>query len=153
LDQRGPGEIKTPLYVVDASVVAKWVLPGEPYQENSVKLKENHVLADVKLCAPAFLVLEVANSLWRAVKLKRLSKNDAVEALNALNDMNIDFQTIDWAQSAEVLEIAYKLDLAIYDACYVLLAQKLKTQLITADKKLCEAAKGDVGILHIKNYL
>jgi predicted nucleic acid-binding protein len=127
-------------------------LPGEPYQENSVRLKENHVLGDVKLCAPAFLVLEVANSLWRAVKLKRLSKNDAAEALSALNDMKIDFQTIDWAQSAEVLEIAYKLNLAIYDGCYVLLAQKLKTQLITADNKLWEAAKGDVGVLHIKDY-
>ena len=138
---------------MDASVVAKWVLPGEPYQENSVKLKEKHVLGEVELCAPSFLVLEVANSLWRAVKLTRLSKNDAMEALSALNDMKIDFQNIDWTQSGEVLEIAHKFNTAIHDACYVLLAQKLKTQLITADNRLCEAAKGDIRILHIKDYI
>ncbi|MGD0645331.1 MAG: type II toxin-antitoxin system VapC family toxin [Candidatus Bathyarchaeia archaeon] len=138
---------------MDASVVAKWVLPGEPYQEKAVKLKEDHVSGAVDLCAPAFLVLEVANSLWTAVKLKRLSKEDAQEALRALNDMKIDFQELDWGQASQGLEIAYKLDLAIYDACYVFLTSKMKAQLITADNKFYEKAKGNFNVLHVKDYL
>jgi predicted nucleic acid-binding protein len=56
------------------------------------------------------------------------------------------------AQSVEVLEIAGEFTSAIHDACYVFLAQKLKTQLVTADNKLCEAAKGDSRILHFEGY-
>lgn len=138
---------------MDASVVAKWVLPGEPYQKNAVKLKEDHVSGAVELCAPAFLVNEVANSLWRAVKLKRLSEEDAQEALKALNDMKIDFQELDWARAGQGLEIACKLNLAFYDTCYIFLSKEMKTQLITADSKLYETAKGDFKVLHIKDYL
>ena len=138
---------------MDAIVVAKWVLPGEPYQENAVKLKEDHVSGVVELCAPAFLVQEVANSLWRAVKLKRLSLDDAQEALKALNDMKIDFQELDWAAAAQVMEIACKLNLAHYDACYVFLTEKMEAQLITADNKLYETAKAGFKVLHIKDYL
>jgi predicted nucleic acid-binding protein len=65
---------------VDASVVAKWVLPGEPYQENAVKLKEDFASGTAELCAPSFITQEVANSFWRAVKLGRLSEEDAQEA-------------------------------------------------------------------------
>jgi predicted nucleic acid-binding protein len=142
-----------PLYVVDASVVAKWVLPGEPYQESAVKLKQDHVLGVVELCAPCFLVAEVANSLWRAVKLMRLSKEDALEALSALHDMKIDLEELDWVQAGQGLGIACKLDLAFYDACYVFLAKKMQGQLVTADNKLYEASKGSCNVLHIKDYL
>lgn len=128
-------------------------MPGEPYQENAVKLKEDHVLGAIELCAPTFLVQEVANSLWRAVKLKRLSEEDAQEALRALNDMKIGFQELDWTQAAHVLEIACKLNLALYDACYVFLTKKMKAQLITADNKLYETARGNFNVLHIKDYL
>jgi hypothetical protein len=33
-------EMNTALFVVDASVAAKWVLQGEPNQENAVKIKK-----------------------------------------------------------------------------------------------------------------
>jgi predicted nucleic acid-binding protein len=52
-----------PRYVVDVSVVAKWILPGEPYQENAEKLKEDFVAGQVELCAPDLVVTEVANAL------------------------------------------------------------------------------------------
>jgi predicted nucleic acid-binding protein len=138
---------------VDACVVAKWVLPGEPYQENAVKLKADFVLGAVELCAPAFLVQEVANSLWRAVKLMRLSEKGAQEALIALNDMKIDFQELDWVQASQALQISCKLNLALYDACYVFLSKKMKAQLVTADSKLYETAKVGFNVLHIKDYL
>ena len=138
--------------MVDASVVAKWVLPGEPNQENALKLKNDHVLGIVELHAPAFIVEEVANALWRATKLKRLSQEDAQEALNALNDMKIILYELDWAQAAQSLAIACKHNIALYDASYLFLTNKIKAQLVTADNKLYETAKDHFKLLNIKEY-
>jgi predicted nucleic acid-binding protein len=138
--------------VVDASVVAKWVLPGEPDEENAVKLKNDHVLGLVELHAPTFVVEEVANALWTATKLKRLSQEDAQEALNALNDMKINLYTLDWASAAQSLAIACKHNIALYDAAYLFLGDKIKAQLVTADNKLYETAKAHFKLLHLKDY-
>ena len=138
---------------MDASVIAKWVLPGEPYQENAVKLKEDHVSRIVSLSAPAFITSEVANALWRAVKLGRIIEEDAQEALKALNDMRIELHESDWIQVSQGLSIACKLDLTIYDASYLFLANETKAQVVTADNKLYEKAKKHFGVIHLKNYL
>lgn len=132
--------------------MAKWVLPGEPNQENALKLKNDHVLGLVELHAPAFIVEEVANALWRATKLKRLTPEDAQEALNALNDMKIILYELDWAKAAQSLVIACKHNIALYDASYLFLTQKIKAQLLTADNKLYETAKDHFNLLNIKDY-
>jgi len=138
---------------VDASVVAKWVLPGEPYQEKALRLKEDHVSGAVDLSAPGVVVQEVANALWKATRLKRISEADAKEALKALNDMRIELHDVSWAQSAQALGIACDLGLTIYDSSYVLLADELKVPLITGDKTLCETASKKFKILYIKDYV
>ena len=138
---------------MDASVIAKWVLPGEPYQENAIKLKQDYVSGITSLSAPALITSEVANALWRAVKLERIVEEDAQEALKALNDMRIGLHESDWVQASQGLSIACKLDLTIYDASYLSLTDKTKAQFITADNKLYEKAKKHFGVLHLKNYL
>ena len=94
MDPRGQRKIKTSQYVVDASVVAKWVLPIEPYQENALKLKDDYVSKRAELYAPAVLTIEVTNVLWKAVKLKRLSQEDAQEALKTLGNINLGLHEI-----------------------------------------------------------
>jgi predicted nucleic acid-binding protein len=112
----------------------------------------DHVLGLAELCAPAFLVQEVANALWRAVKLRRLTEADAVEALKSMNDMRIELYNLDWAQASETLEIACKLNLTFYDASYLFLANKMKARFITADNKMYEAAKAHFEVLNVKDY-
>jgi len=138
---------------VDASIVAKWVLPDEPHQENAVKLMEDYVSGTAELCAPSFISQEIANALWRAVKLRRISDEDAQVSLKALNDMQIELYELDWDQLSQTLKIACKLNLTIYDASYLFLTQKVKSRLITADNKLYEMVKGHFEVLHIKDYL
>jgi len=139
--------------VVDASVIAKWILPGEPYQEKAVKLKEDYTLGLVDLCAPSFTVQEVANALWRAIKLGRILKKDAEEALRALGDMKIALHGLSWTEASEGVTIASNLDLTVYDASYLHLSDKLRAPLITADETLYERAKERFKIIHIKDYL
>ncbi len=59
---------------------------------------------------------------------------------------------LNWAEASHILTIGSKLDLTVYDASYLFLAEKIKAQVITADDKLCEKAKGHFRILHIKDY-
>ena len=138
--------------MVDASVLAKWVLPGEPYQGKALRLKEDHILGLVELCAPSFIVQEAANALWRAMKLGRIDGKDAEEALKALGKMKIELHNIRWAEASEGLSLASGLDLTIYDTSYLSLSNKLQAPLITADEKLLEKAKERFRVLHIKDY-
>jgi len=137
---------------VDASVVAKWVLPVEMYQENALKLRDDHVSERAELFAPTILTAEIANALWRAVKLKRLTEEDAQEALKTLGDTKITLYELDWSQISQVLKIACMLDSAIYDAAYLFLSDKIEAQLVTSDTKLYEKAKEHFHVLHIKDY-
>ena len=137
---------------MDASVVAKWVLPVEMYQENALKLRDDHVSERAELFAPTILTAEVANALWRAVKLKRLTEEDAQEALKTLGDTKITPYELDWSQISQVLKIACMLDSAIYDAAYLFLSDKIEAQLVTSDTKLYEKAKEHFHVLHIKDY-
>ena len=138
--------------MVDASVVAKWVLPVETCQENALKLRNDHASGMAELFAPTILTAEVANALWRAVKLQRLTEEDSQEALKTLGDTKITLCELDWSQFSQVLKIACKLGSAIYDAAYLYLSDKIKAQLVTSDTKLYEKAKEHFNVLHVKDY-
>jgi predicted nucleic acid-binding protein len=132
--------------------VAKWVLPIEPYQENTLQLKDDYISKRVSLYAPTILTIEVTNVLWKAVKFKRMTQEDAQEALKTLGNINIGLHEFDWNEASQILNIGCKLETAIYDSTYLFLAQKIKAHFITSDNKLYEKAKGHFQVLHIKNY-
>ena len=66
--------------------------------------------------------------------------------------MQIDLHDFNWLEISEALNIACKLNLAIYDSSYLLLSEKLKTAVITADDQLYQKAKDHYKVLHIKDY-
>ncbi len=138
---------------MDASVAAKWVLSGEPFEENAIKLKEDHLSGIAEICSPSLIVLEVANALWKAIKLSRILEEDAHEALSVLDNLGISLHELNWTEVSQGLNMASKLNLTIYDASYIFLSEKMKAQLITADDKLFEKAKKHFRVLHIKDYL
>ena len=130
----------------------KWVLSGEPYDENSDRLKQDYLSGTINLSAPSIAVQEVANSLWKAQTRGRILQEDAQEALKTLQAMRIELHEFNWIEISEALNIAWKLNLAIYDSTYLLLSEKLNTQLVTADDQLYQKAKEHFKLLHIKNY-
>ena len=66
--------------------------------------------------------------------------------------MRIELHEFNWIEISQALNIACKLNLAIYDSTYLLLSEKLKAQLITADDQLYQRAKEHYKLLHIRNY-
>ena len=103
--------------------------------------------------APSFMVQEVANSLWKAIKLGRITQEDAKEALKIQMTYNINFYEFNWAEVSDELAIAIKMDLTVYDAAYLFLSEKMNAQLITADDKMYQKAKGHFKVLHLKDYV
>jgi predicted nucleic acid-binding protein len=153
MDTRRQGKIVELQYIVDASVAVKWVLSGEPFEEKAVMLKDRHVSRRVTLFAPSFMVQEVANSLWKAIIRNRITQIAAKEALENLNGLTLEFRELNWSHASETLDIACKLDITVYDAAYLFLANQLDADLITADDKLYKKAHSQFKILHIKDYI
>lgn len=133
-------------------MVAKWMLPGEPYQQEAIRLKDDHVSGVAELSAPSFMIEEVANTVWKATKLDKISVKNGQKALTALNGLNIELHQLDWAEMSEGLSIACDLNLTMYDLSYLLLADKMDVPVVTADQQLCHRARKRFTILPVKDY-
>ena len=126
--------------IIDASVAAKWLLPaaGEPLAEEALELLQEHVEGRLRMSVPDLFWAELANILWKAVRMRRLPEDAAEKALQSA--MNREFPTI---PSHALLEDAFALakafDRPVYDSLYVAAAVRLDCPLITADERLATA--------------
>ena len=125
--------------VVDASVALKWLVA----EEDSAQAKR--LLQDgVRLHAPHFLELEIANALWTKVRRKVIDP-DAAVALNK-KFLQLDIQ---WRAGKGIGEQALLLGLlsrrSPYDFIYLTLAAHLGCPLVTADRDFV-AALGELGL-------
>ena len=124
--------------VVDASVAAKWIIPGEPWEEEANTLKRAIVSGRVEAYAPTLLTYELASVLLKAVRKGVLKVVDGVEALKAVGSLGIDLAPVLWEEVAGIFEVADSTSLTIYDATYLWLSKKLSAPIVTADEKLCK---------------
>lgn len=120
------------MVVVDASAALKWIL-DEDGQEAALGLLDEDILY-----APDFLLVEVANVLWSKVRRRILDRSQADAAYDAIAVVPIAYTSVaELTVSARTL--AHALDLSVYDALYVALAERLRCALATADTRLAGA--------------
>jgi predicted nucleic acid-binding protein len=144
-----------PTFVVDASTIAKWVLSGEPYEENALRLKADNVQGIAVLHVPDIFRYKLANVLWKASRLSkvgRISTSDAKSALETLSHLKLNIHNQDWGELIESFEVASEIGLSLYDASYLRLGANLGVPVLTADDGLMNAAKKKFRILHLKDY-
>jgi len=131
------------VFVVDASVAAKWVLPGseEPFRDQALRLLKRWLDSKIHLIVPDFFWVELTNVLWKAAGRGRCTRETAVAALAAL----LDYQ-IPTISSLNLLNPSLKKAVlhgrSVYDSIYVVLAVEAEAQLVTADEKLANALAG-----------
>jgi len=121
--------------IVDASVAFKWFLPEEQ-QEQALALLDT----DEALYAPDLILAEVSNAMW--VRLRGITGDHrpAVSAAaSALPRMLTALMPVaDLLPRA--IELAFELTHPVYDCVYLALAEQEKAALVTADRRLIEAA-------------
>jgi predicted nucleic acid-binding protein len=128
------------LYVVDASVAGKWLLPGasEPLQQQAVNLLRQSVDGQVRLVVPDFFWIEVTNLLCKAIRIGRCTRPAAEMAWSALRRHEIPtLPALPVLDSA--LDKAILYGRSVYDSIYLALALESGGELVTADEKLVKA--------------
>jgi len=148
MDKGGQGE--KPKIVVDASVAAKWVIPGEPWQEEAKILEEKIALREVEAYAPQLLLYELASVILKAVRKEVLKLKDGIEALNVMGKLNVNIQPESWIDQAEILDIAALTKLTVYDAAYLHLSKKMNGKLVTVDSELKKKGESVTAVLLLK---
>ena len=128
------------LFVIDASVAAKWFLPpsSEPLADEAWRLLTGYAQGRFRFAVPDLFWAECVNIVWKAVRQGRWTRSAAEKALLALKGRS--FLT---TSSLELLEEAFSIaatfDRTVYDSIYVALAVRRKAELVTADLRLANA--------------
>ncbi|MGH9356386.1 MAG: type II toxin-antitoxin system VapC family toxin [Terriglobia bacterium] len=128
------------LFVIDASVAAKWFLPGrgETLADEALELLGRYAKAEIRFVVPDLFWAEFGNILWKAVRQGRWTKVAAETALEAMKGSGLptipSYNLLD-----EAFAIATAFDRSVYDSLYVALAVDSKAHLVTADEKLATA--------------
>lgn len=119
--------------IVDASVAIKWVIE-EPGTAAALALRK------YRLSAPDLLIPECANVLWKKVRRKELTAQQALVAARLLERAELDLIPMrNLLEPAATLALA--LDHPAYDCIYLALAAKTGRFFVTADQGLVQRAK------------
>ena len=144
------------IFVVDASVVAKWVLQEE-YTDEAIMIRDKYINGEVKLYAPPLIRYEVSNTIWKAVtKRKVMSLRNAIKALENIFILLPKIIKLKRKDFIRALKLATKYDITVYDATYLVLKEITGGIFVTADKKLfrkIKKIKDVVFISDIRKYL
>ncbi|PSJ57739.1 type II toxin-antitoxin system VapC family toxin [Kumtagia ephedrae] len=119
----------TQTIVVDASVVAKWLVPEE-HSLKAVALRSSYSFA-----VPDILFAEVANILWKKMRRGELTEADGDDAVGALSFAKLQVERTEPLGPA-ALRLSRLLDHPTYDCFYLCLAARLDTIMVTADERL-----------------
>ena len=130
----------------DASVLLKWVLPGDDEQDTdaALALRDEAVAGILDLVVPQLWIYEVGNTLARRFP------NDAGELLASLVDFGLTEARLDskWRIRAVSLSVTY--GVAFYDAAYHAVALGLGGVFVTADERYVRRASRAGGISSLR---
>lgn len=120
------------MIVIDASVIVKLVKKEEG-TERAIALREKHIKGEERIVVPSLLFYEVANALLYAKGLEDKEISDFLEILEELDFEIINLTVKDIIKAAL---LGRQKNITVYDASYLILAQKLGVNFITADLNL-----------------
>ena len=137
-------------FVVDTSVVSKLYLRDEVWVANADLLFARFGQGDVELVAPRLIKYEVPASIRKAIAKRRIAEQDAEDAvtrfcqlpLPIIDDLNV---------TEEAFRLANRYSRSFYDSIFLILAQDLSWNFVTADDKLWKALHNELPyIIHLR---
>ena len=124
-------------YVVDASVVVKWLV-SEALSEQAARLLE----ADVVAIAPELVFAEAANALWAMCRRGDIEEDEFAEAVELLKSAPIAVPASLRQLAAAAGRLAIDLDHPVYDCFYLALAVQEQYRVVTADRRFHDKVQG-----------
>ena len=121
------------LFVVDASVGVKWFVP-EVFQSDAQRLQNSAY----QLHVPTLFDVEIANILWKKIRLGELTSPEADAILAQLPALPVT-RYAEGSLLPSAFDLAVQTQRTVYDSLYVALAIQLNGLLVTADQKLFNA--------------
>jgi len=125
------------MIVLDASIILKLIFE-EKDTPQALQLRENHVTGEEKIAAPELLYYELANVLATKVLIPVKS---ASYALAEIFNLEIETFTLGIEEFLSSISVSRKCKISVYDASYVVLAERLNCDFVTADAQLFKKTK------------
>jgi len=126
-------------YVIDASVVVKWVIDDEDHVEQARALRDACLIdGAVEFHAPELIVYELTNAIRTAAVNKRLPRDLASDALAVLLNAPIELHEPD---PMTALDVGMRMMVSGYDASYVALSDALGVECWSGDERLVRACE------------
>jgi predicted nucleic acid-binding protein len=133
-----------PTAVVDASVVAKWLLPKtEPFTAKARDLRQRFTDGALSLCAPLHLAYELPSILLKAVGRRELTQDQALSGYELFRQFATEMQFYrSPGLDRAAIRMGAMLRCSFYDALDLALAERLGCPFIHTDARLRRAIAG-----------
>ena len=129
------------VYLFDASAIVNLI-------------KKGFMKAFIKGFSLNLALYETMNAIWKEHKFGKIDEETALEYIEVLTMAFKLFEILSIsAYEKEVLKLAVKEELTIYDASYLFLAIKNKLILVTDDEKLKNKSLKYIKVLNSKDLL
>jgi predicted nucleic acid-binding protein len=126
------------LIVLDASAVAAWALPSQHTKaaERLLLDSDRH-----RFLVPQIFPIEVRSLLLAAERRERWGAAESEYVINELDELDISVVRLDDpAHLPDLMRLARVSGLSVYDAHYLMLAEREKAVLASRDRPLLAAA-------------
>lgn len=129
--------------VIDASFCLS-ILLNHPLQKASLVVADTMKREGMQMVAPSLWAYETTSSICKAVHFQMVTVDDAEQILFLLEDLGVRLIPTDEIDKKQVFNLTMRLNRsAAYDSYYLALAESLKCDLWTADKKLYQVAQNN----------
>lgn len=125
-------------FVLDASYTMAWCFADRATARTDATLKRLELRQDDAL-VPWVWQLEVGNALGKAVARGKVPLSRAIDIWGEL--LLLPIRRAPLGDIVELLELAVRHNLSVYDACYLKTALDAQLPLATIDQKLKDAAE------------
>jgi predicted nucleic acid-binding protein len=117
------------VFVVDASLVVKWLVPEVHSEAARRWLEVSH-----DYIAPDLVFPEAGNAIWKKIRRRELHQQEGQRLVADMSAIGVEAVSMR-ALLPDAHALAVATGVTVYDAMYLTLAVRLETQVITADDR------------------